>query len=269
MNGKYSVVTPLKNEAKTLRQFLVEQGCDLGHGKCLEAIAKIRGYKNWDTASAVLRRIPLAVIMTRVGSHGDPWSFDLMDFIEMSTLQAEDTVAGDCDATEVHSALRDGKKVPPVLANRLLAICYTDGEHTKAWKQLITAFEQLNPRRRAAWRDIEHRHWRNIHPARPFKGVIMTPNEWHGLPVEQESCFFARSFRNENGEVNGTPEAVEVHRALNKGELPENLAFRLLALCYSSDDCNEAFEQLSVAHETLYSMRQKSLRKLAKAKRKY
>jgi len=52
MDGKNSSTAPLKTQAKALRKYLAEQGVELGHSKCLEAVARTQGFKNWDTASA-------------------------------------------------------------------------------------------------------------------------------------------------------------------------------------------------------------------------
>ena len=49
---KNSSTDSLKTEAKALRKYLTEQGLELGHSKCLEAVAQMHGYKNWDTVSA-------------------------------------------------------------------------------------------------------------------------------------------------------------------------------------------------------------------------
>jgi len=48
---KNSSSHPLKTKAKALRKYLAEQGIELGHGKCLEAVARQHGYRTWDVAS--------------------------------------------------------------------------------------------------------------------------------------------------------------------------------------------------------------------------
>lgn len=53
MDRKNSSTKPLKIEAKVLRKYLAEQGIELGHSKCLEAVAQMHGFKNWDTAVAL------------------------------------------------------------------------------------------------------------------------------------------------------------------------------------------------------------------------
>lgn len=55
MDRENSSTAPLKTEAKALRKYLAEQGIELKHGKCLEAVARMHGFKNWDTACASLR----------------------------------------------------------------------------------------------------------------------------------------------------------------------------------------------------------------------
>jgi hypothetical protein len=60
MNNRKSPSTALlKTKAKALRAYLAEQGIDLGHGKCLEAIARQHGFKNWDAASGTLKAEPV------------------------------------------------------------------------------------------------------------------------------------------------------------------------------------------------------------------
>lgn len=51
MNKKNSPTNLFKIEAKALRKYLGEQGIELGHSKCLEAVARMHGFKNWDTAA--------------------------------------------------------------------------------------------------------------------------------------------------------------------------------------------------------------------------
>jgi len=45
-----STVTSLKTQAKLLRQALADEGIELGHVKCLHAVARSHGYKNWNAA---------------------------------------------------------------------------------------------------------------------------------------------------------------------------------------------------------------------------
>lgn len=46
----------LKIQAKTLRQYLGEEGVELSHSKCLDAIARVSGYQDWNTASALINK---------------------------------------------------------------------------------------------------------------------------------------------------------------------------------------------------------------------
>ena len=43
----------IKAQARLLRAYLASQGLELGHSKCLEAMAKVNGFRNWDTLGAV------------------------------------------------------------------------------------------------------------------------------------------------------------------------------------------------------------------------
>lgn len=71
-NRKNSPTDPLKTQAKALRKYLTEQGIELGHSKCLEAVAQMHGHKNWDTASAKIKEAPALLFM--VSNHHIPES---------------------------------------------------------------------------------------------------------------------------------------------------------------------------------------------------
>ncbi len=46
----------LKIQAKTLRQYLEAEGVELSHSKCLDAIARVSGYQDWNTATDLLNK---------------------------------------------------------------------------------------------------------------------------------------------------------------------------------------------------------------------
>ena len=46
----------IKAQARLLRAYLASQGLELGHSKCLEAMAKVNGFRNWDTLSGLLKK---------------------------------------------------------------------------------------------------------------------------------------------------------------------------------------------------------------------
>ncbi|WP_326430314.1 glyoxalase superfamily protein (plasmid) [Stutzerimonas frequens] len=48
----------LKSQAKRLRTYLAEHNVNLGHSQCLEAIATVHGFKDWNTASSGTRDVP-------------------------------------------------------------------------------------------------------------------------------------------------------------------------------------------------------------------
>lgn len=49
-----SNISHFKNKARVLSNFLKENDIDLSHGVCLNAIARLEGYKNWATLKATL-----------------------------------------------------------------------------------------------------------------------------------------------------------------------------------------------------------------------
>ena len=49
-------IESMKDQAKVLRGYLNEQGLDLSHSKSLEAVARGEGFKDWNTASALVSR---------------------------------------------------------------------------------------------------------------------------------------------------------------------------------------------------------------------
>lgn len=53
-----STITSLKTQAKLLRQALADEGIELGHVKCLHAVARSHGYKNWNTARESGHSVP-------------------------------------------------------------------------------------------------------------------------------------------------------------------------------------------------------------------
>jgi hypothetical protein len=52
------IASDLKSQAKRLRKFLADHNVDFGHSQCLEAIACIYGFRDWNTASAALEATP-------------------------------------------------------------------------------------------------------------------------------------------------------------------------------------------------------------------
>lgn len=71
-NRKNSSTLPLKAQAKALRGYLAEQGIELGHSKCLEAVARQHGFKNWDAASAFYGPSVAPFDSVEVGESGGP-----------------------------------------------------------------------------------------------------------------------------------------------------------------------------------------------------
>lgn len=72
----YSLDTPsistLKSEAKVLREERARTGTPLGQGQALEEVARKHGYRDWNTASAVLPEriaIPVQVGQRVAGSY--------------------------------------------------------------------------------------------------------------------------------------------------------------------------------------------------------
>lgn len=53
-NNQNSSVLSLKSQAKALRIYLAEEGMEISHSKALEAISRAHGYRDWNTASAIL-----------------------------------------------------------------------------------------------------------------------------------------------------------------------------------------------------------------------
>lgn len=45
----------VKNQAKVLKSFLSENFGDVSHSSCLEAIAKINGFKGWNTMQSIIK----------------------------------------------------------------------------------------------------------------------------------------------------------------------------------------------------------------------
>ena len=54
MDKSNSSTASLKTQAKLLRAYLAERGVELTHSHALEAVARSRGFKDWNTASAFL-----------------------------------------------------------------------------------------------------------------------------------------------------------------------------------------------------------------------
>jgi hypothetical protein len=172
MNDKTNSPTaPLKTQAKALRQYLAEQDIELGHSKCLEAVARTRGYKNWDTASAVYSStlpigtvpegVPYCVIMMRAEWSGDPMLHDPFDYFVRSFLHEDgEGVSGDPDAVKLHCALCVGEELPHALASRLVAICYSEEDLEAAWQPLQEAVKKIAPRRRVALGAIDGNRWK-------------------------------------------------------------------------------------------------------------
>lgn len=173
MDSKNSSTAPLKTEAKALRKYLTEQGIELGHSKCLEAVARMRGFKNWDTVAGTLRtqtqtqtrsprppeKKPYAVLVSRAewDAAGDPANYDVFNYFGRSILNEEEMrVFGAPGAVDVHHALCMGEEVPPGLAARVLAVCYSDEEFKAAWLRLEQAFHLMEETRRVALRSIFH-----------------------------------------------------------------------------------------------------------------
>ena len=186
MDRKNSSAVSFKAEAKALRKYLAEQGIELGHSKCLEAISRSRGFKDWNTASATgttkvipakaaTGPVPYAVVMSRTDWVGDPMGWDVFDYFARSILHEDDeSVSGHPDAVEVHAALVAGQAVRAELATRVLAICYSEEELDTAWERLRDAFKHTNPTRRAAlWRVFHNEPY--PYPERLGTEVLKTP----------------------------------------------------------------------------------------------
>ena len=48
-------IDSVKKQAQILRSFLDEKFGDVSHSSCLQAIAKINGYKDWNTMQAIIK----------------------------------------------------------------------------------------------------------------------------------------------------------------------------------------------------------------------
>jgi len=92
--------------------------------------------------------------------------------------------------------------------------------------------------------------------------VILMRAEWSGDPMLHDPIdYFGRSFLDEDGEgVSGDPDAVSLHEALCRGEeLPHILASRLMAICYSKEDLEAAWQPLQEAVKSMAPMRRVAL----------
>ena len=227
-NRKNSSTNPLKTQAKALRTYLSEQGIELGHGKCLEAVAGMYGYKNWDAASGALKtvalnnsdtrdpdEVPYAVIVSRSEwAAGDSVNYDAFDYFGRSFLGEESQeVSGHPDAVRVHAALWRGETVPLELAPRVLAVCYSEDDFEEAWERLVDAFKHINPVRRAAlWRVWEgnpypypERLHKDLLPLEPLplffvtNGHVASSGKAPKIDGDEAGCFFSY-FENHHGE---------------------------------------------------------------------
>lgn len=169
MDRTNSRTAPLKTQAKALRQYLAEQGVELGHSKCLEAVARTHGFKNWDTASGVHNaeigspsgtEPPYAVILLC-----DVWNggrgYDVADMFKTSFLHEDGRGAhGYPAAVDVHVALAEGREIPPDLGSRVLAICSSEDEYESLREFLEDVFGALRPTRQAAlWRVLGEKQY--------------------------------------------------------------------------------------------------------------
>lgn len=50
-------ISVAKNQAKTLKDYLKQANAGISHSACLHAIAKIHGYKDWNTMSALMENV--------------------------------------------------------------------------------------------------------------------------------------------------------------------------------------------------------------------
>ena len=184
-DSRNSSAAPLKTQAKALRQYLAEQGIEFGHSKCLEAVARSHGHKNWNTASGARSQTkpvsadgvardkkPYGVIMSRIEWRGDPLGHDAFDYFARSFLDEDEaSVSGSPDAVEVHSALCEGRAVPPHLGARVLGVCYSDEEWEATYQRLTEAFRLINPARRAAlWAVFQEGPYPHLEETVPDRG---------------------------------------------------------------------------------------------------
>ncbi len=54
--GQWLTVQDMKEQAGSLRKYLEEEGVKLSHSKGLEAVARSNGFKDWNTAAAVVHK---------------------------------------------------------------------------------------------------------------------------------------------------------------------------------------------------------------------
>lgn len=68
-----------KAQAKRLRAYLSEQDIDINHSRALEAVARVHGFRDWNTAAASLpKEGPVEIIVTGrkfVRVSGEPITF--------------------------------------------------------------------------------------------------------------------------------------------------------------------------------------------------
>lgn len=131
------IASDLKSQAKRLRKYLADHNVDFGHSQCLEAIACIHGFKDWNTASASLEATPqregrvvspeLYMALEREAERSPEVMAQLQRFQEVATL-ADGAEPGGELMTEALSII--GKLgglaalEPPSLATATV-ICYT------------------------------------------------------------------------------------------------------------------------------------------------
>ena len=49
-----------KRQAELLKKYLNEKEIEIGHSQCLHAVSRMYGYKDWNTFSAVIKKLELS-----------------------------------------------------------------------------------------------------------------------------------------------------------------------------------------------------------------
>lgn len=84
----------LKEKAKIIRTFLKEKcGADISHSHSLELISKILGFKDWNTASAMLEFKP------KIKQNSSPIQIETVGDMKKALAKINDSAAIDADYT--------------------------------------------------------------------------------------------------------------------------------------------------------------------------
>lgn len=131
------IASDLKSQAKRLRKYLADHNVDFGHSQCLEAIACIHDFKDWNTASASLDATPqregrvvspeLYMALEREAERSPEVMAQLQRFQEVATL-ADGAEPGGELMSEALTIIRNIGRLTaqkPAPIPKATIICYT------------------------------------------------------------------------------------------------------------------------------------------------